>query len=232
MSTLIVTGGSFCREAAASYLKKRSFQHVIAVDAGARAAKELGLSPDYLVGDFDTLGEQELKAWEGRDGVTIRRYCPEKDDTDTEIALKLAAELEASPARGEKALRRGADFFPERVVLLGAAGTRLDHTLANIFMLEQLEAAGISACIVDANNRISVHDAGFSLARALLYGRYVSFLALTPQVEGLTLRGFYYPLDGYTLSQGSSRCVSNEPAQERLQVEFSAGRLLMVEASD
>lgn len=229
MSTLIVTGGSVCKKAAASYLETRSFQHVIAVDAGARAAKELGLAPDYLVGDFDTLGEDALKAWEKLEGVTIRRYCPEKDDTDTEIALKLAVELEgggSEPAAGRR------NFFPEQIVLLGATGTRLDHTLANIFMLEQLEAAGISACIVDANNRISVHDAGFSFGRKELYGKYVSFLALTPQVSELTLGGFYYPLKHHTLSQSSSLCVSNEPAAERLQVEFSSGRLLMIEASD
>lgn len=229
MSTLIVAGGSVCTPTASAYLKKRSFQHVIAVDAGARAAEMLGLKPDYLVGDFDTLGAQELEAWEKAPDVNICRYRPEKDDTDTEIALKLAVGLEG----GERAQElEGGGFFPERVVLLGATGTRLDHTLANIFMLEQLEAAGLTACIVDANNRISVHAAGFSFEREELYGTYVSFLALTPCVEGLTLTGFRYPLSGRCLRQDSSLCVSNEPAAQRMRVEFLSGRLLMIEASD
>ena len=224
MSVLIAAGGNVCFEAASAYLAARRFDHVIAVDAGVLAAEKLGLKVDYLVGDFDTLGDQALRKWENIPGITVKKYSPEKDDTDMEIAVKLALELE----KGRAAFR----FFPEQVLLLGATGTRLDHTLANIFMLEQFEAAGVSACILDANNRISAHHAGFSFERGEKFGKYISFAALTPAVCGLTLKGFSYPLDRYTLLQKSSRCVSNEAEEEDLLVEFSDGTLLMVESRD
>lgn len=227
MAILIVGGGEVFFPA--DFLFAHQFEHIIAVDAGVLAAEKIGLSVDYLVGDFDTLGEENLRKWENMEGLTIRKYAPEKDDTDMEIAVKLAIEL----TRKKEGKREGAHpFFPEQVLLVGATGTRLDHTIANIFLLEQFEEAGISACIVDAHNRISVHHAGFSFSRREQYGKYLSFAALTSKVTGLTLRGFYYPLSQYTLLQNSSRCISNEAAKEKLTVEFSSGKLLMVESAD
>ncbi len=225
MSTLVVTGGSVSVRELQDYLENRSFEHVIAVDAGILAAEQLGLAVDYLVGDFDTLGEQGLARWENTAGLTVQRYNPKKDETDTEIAVCLALALEKENAGGR-------DFFPEQVVFFGATGTRLDHTLANLFLLARFEQAGLSACIVDANNRISVHHTSFSFFRGGQYGKYISFLALTPQVEGLTLHGFAYPLKGHVLKQESSLCISNEAVGEKLGVEFSTGRLLMVESMD
>lgn len=237
MAALIVAGGSVCLQTVAPYLEGRRFDHVIAVDAGALAAEALGLKPDYLVGDFDTLGNAALEKWEKKPGVAIYKYNPEKDDTDMEIAVKLAISLEegrqTGEGRGRKAQKTALPcFFPEQVLLLGATGTRLDHTLANIFMLEQFEAAGLSACILDANNRISVHHTGFLFEKQEKIGKYISFTALTKAVEGLTLTGFYYPLDRYTLLPESSRCISNEAAGEELAVEFESGRLLMIESMD
>ncbi|MDE6876078.1 MAG: thiamine diphosphokinase [Lachnospiraceae bacterium] len=224
MSVLVVTGGNVDVKTAGRYLCGRRFDHVIAVDAGVLAAEQMGLSADYLVGDFDTLGEEGLLQ-RAKAGVAVRRYDSHKDDTDTEIAVSLALEL-------ERAKEAGGAFFPERVVLLGATGTRFDHTLANVFLLELFAKAGISACIVDANNRISVHRAGFCFPAKGQFGKYISFLALTPEVTGLTLRGFCYPLHQHTLLQESSLCISNEAAEGELFVDFSAGTLLMAETMD
>ena len=114
-----------------------------------------------------------------------------------------------------------------------AAGrTRFDHTLANVFLLEKLEAAGIRAALVDSNNRISVHRRSFTLRKSEQYGSFVSFLALTPQVTGITLTGFKYPLTKRTLRQEDSLCISNELAAETGTVEFEEGLLLMAEARD
>ena len=225
MSVLVVAGGRVDGRTAKAYLCGRSFDHVIAVDAGILAAERLGLSVDQLVGDFDTLGEEELSRRAVMDGLMIHRYNPHKDDTDTEIAVRLALALEGQETEKDS-------FFPEQVLFLGATGTRFDHTFANVFLLDHFCKAGISACIVDANNRISVHRKGFSFQRKEGFGKYISFLSLTPEVEGLTLKGFCYPLSGHTLRQESSLCISNEPAGDELFVEFSAGKLMMVESVD
>ena len=215
MSTLIITGGraeaGFFRE----YFKNRTFCHIIAVDGGLLFAEALGLVPDYIVGDFDTLPEGRLAAYEGREGVTIRHFCPEKDDTDTQIAVELALELEK-----------------EEVIMIGAAGTRLDHSIANLFLLEKFERAGISAYCLDGKNRVRVLQKGISLQKVVQYGDFVSFLALTDTVEGITLKGFKYPLLNRTLHQDDSLCVSNEIVEETAEISFQKGLLLMIEAKD
>nr|MDE7327949.1 hypothetical protein [Lachnospiraceae bacterium] len=102
MATLVVAGGDICFPVAFACLKKRKFDHVIAVDAGVLAVEKLGLVPDYLVGDFDTLGEEKLKEWGKIPDITIKKYNPEKDDTDMEIAVKLAIELEKGKGKAQE----------------------------------------------------------------------------------------------------------------------------------
>ncbi|MDE7299179.1 MAG: thiamine diphosphokinase [Lachnospiraceae bacterium] len=258
MSTLIITGGRMNEESAMEYLAVRcgrerddrgdtaafGFAHIIAVDGGVVSAERLGLKPDFVVGDFDTLPGERLKCYEQREDVVIRRFRPGKDDTDTQIAVELAIELEGGADAGRAASRecgkmtdgvRKEGVGTEQggdVVILGGLGTRFDHTLANVLLLEKLEAAGLRAVLVDRHNRISVHSLGFSLSRAEQYGSFVSFVALTPRVTGITLTGFKYPLTRYTLRQEDSRCISNELAAEIGTVEFEEGMLLMVEARD
>lgn len=197
------------------YFKNRPFRHVIAVDGGLLSAEALGFAPDYIVGDFDTLPEGRLAAYEGREGVTIRHFCPEKDDTDTQIAVELALELEK-----------------EEVIMIGAAGTRLDHTIANLFLLEKFEKAGIPAYCFDGKNRVRVLQKGMLLRKEEQYGDFVSFLALTDTVEGITLKGFKYPLLRRTLRQEDSLCISNEIVEETAEISFQKGLLLMIEAKD
>lgn len=229
MSTLIISGGRVDVDAMKAYLAEKTFRHIIAVDGGLVAAEALGCRPDYIVGDFDTVSREVLEKYEAMPGVQVRRFVPEKDDTDTQIAIELAISLEqeAKKVYGESA----ADECCE-VLLLGAIGTRMDHTLANICLLEKLMHAGIPAYAVDAHNRISVHKQGFSLKRSVAYGPFLSFLAMTTEVTGITLKGLKYPLDKHTLLQESSLCISNEFAEEDAKVSFESGILMMIEARD
>ncbi|MBQ9119111.1 MAG: thiamine diphosphokinase [Lachnospiraceae bacterium] len=221
MSTLIVSGGLVDAAWAREYLGERSFTHTIAVDGGLLAVQALGREPDYIVGDFDTLAPEALECYETRSEVQIRRFNPEKDETDTQIAIELAMEFEQAAA-------------PEmrEIVLLGAIGSRMDHTLANLCLLEKCMQAGIPAYAVNANNRISVHRQGFVLQRSCSFGPFLSFVALSQEVTGLTLTGLKYPLDGHVLRQDSSLCISNEFAGEEAEVAFESGILMMIQAKD
>lgn len=139
----------------------------------------------------------------------------EKDKTDTQIAIELA-------------LMRGA----EDIELMGATGSRLDHTLANLHLLLLPLQLKREACILDGNNKIYLKDTSFLIEKGKQYGNYVSLLPFSEKVEGLTLKGFQYPLDGIILEAGDSLGISNEIVEEQAAVEFSKGILLVIESLD
>lgn len=213
MTAVLICGGSL----SAGFLKEVTEEHpdavVYAVDGGLSVADDAGIVPDYLVGDFDTAKASLVERYEGR-CVTIR-HKPEKDATDTELAV-------------DEALERGVD----RILLLGATGTRMDHTMANIHMLYRVLLKGKEARILNENNRISLHKESFFLRRDELFGNYISFLPFFGEVTGVTLKGFKYPLSGKTLTAGISLGISNEGAEEIMEVSFLSGYLLMIEARD
>ena len=147
--------------------------------------------------------------------MAIQKLIPEKDDTDTESAIWLA-------------IRRGA----ERITLLGATGTRLDHVLGNIELLGIGLKAGIPIQICDAHNRIRMIDRGMTLARKEQFGTYVSLIPYTECVGHLTLKGFKYPLTDACLRGFCSLGVSNEIVADTAEISFESGILLVVESKD
>ena len=142
MTAILICGGTL----SAAFLQEIYEQYrdatVYAVDGGLAVAEAAGIMPDYLVGDFDTAENALVARYESR-CITLR-HKPEKDATDTELAV-------------DEALEQGADT----IVLLGATGTRMDHTLANVHMLYRVLKQGKQAWIVDEHNRISLYDRSF-----------------------------------------------------------------------
>ena len=126
------------------------------------------------------------------------------------------------------AIRRGA----ERITLLGATGTRLDHVLGNIELLGIGLKAGIPIQICDAHNRIRMIDRGMTLARKEQFGTYVSLIPYTECVEHLTLTGLKYPLTDACLRGFCSLGVSNEIVADTAEISFESGILLVVESKD
>ena len=121
---------------------------------------------------------------------------------------------------------------PVKIDIIGAIGSRIDHTLANINLLLLPLDKGIEANILDANNKIYLKDKGFTIDKASQYGKYISLIAFFGHVEDLLLKGFKYSLDGIRLNFDSSLGISNEIVDERATVQFSRGILLVVEALD
>ena len=213
MTAILICGGTV----SVDFLKNVRTQYkdavVYAVDGGLTAADAAGIVPDYLVGDFDTADASLVARYEER-CITLR-HKPEKDATDTELAV-------------DEALENGA----ATIVLLGATGSRLDHTLGNIHMLYRVLQRGKTARILNENNRISLHKQSFTLAKKDLFGNFISFLPFFGDVTDVCLKGFKYPLSGKTLMAGISLGISNEGQEETMEVSFSTGYLLMIEARD
>lgn len=215
MRVLIVSGGKL----EVAFLRKRidAFKPdiIIAADNGISYLQTLRIVPDYIVGDFDTASDELLQKYESDDNILIKRYNPEKDATDTEIAALLAIELSA-----------------DSVEITGALGGRMDHAIANMHMLYMLAGKGIDAVITDEHNRIRVITQEYRLYKNKQYGKYVSFLPFAGNVRNVSLKGFKYPLNNAVIGYGSSLGVSNEITDECASVVFNEGALIMIESGD
>lgn len=218
---LIVSGGPLDLKFAASFLEGRSYDFTIAVDAGVGACMSLLLRPDLLVGDFDTFGKEQILKYQRKTGASMDIHKAEKDETDTELALRDALLMGCTEAD-----------------VLGATGGRLDHEISNIHLMAQGKKRGLKVNIFDRKNKISLLDSEFEkrteFFKDSLYGTYVSFLPLTETVRGITLTGFKYPLFEKDISilENPSLCVSNEVVEERAEITFRQGILICVESRD
>ncbi len=191
---------------------------VVAADGGARAAEGLGLRIDLLVGDGDSLGSAALERLAAA-GVEVERSATDKDETDTELAL-LAA------------LRRGAD----RLTILGAlGGPRLDHELANLWLLAHPALGGVAVAILDPAVRIRLLQAPDHEGRPVRLdltgpvGALVSLLPFGGDAVGITTEGLRYPLRDEPLRLGPARGISNVRRAPAASVTLRAGRLLVLE---
>ncbi len=178
---------------------------IIAADGGYDNALRLGIMPDLFVGDMDSVTEK----------VDIEKVMlnKEKDFTDTEIAI-------------EEAVLRGYN----RIDIYGATGTRLDHTLANIFIMKKYLSRNVDVRIIDSHNKMRAirGDNAFSG----LKGKTVSFIPADTVVSGVTLSGFKYPLSDRDVEIGTTLTVSNIAVSDEVHVSIKSGTLIMIIAKD
>lgn len=211
---LIITGGFVDEIFLKSLVLIENYSLIIAADKGLKAADNLELPVDFILGDFDSLPIDVLKKYQNK-SIPTKIYPSEKDMTDTQIALELALE-----------------YNPTNIDIVGATGSRMDHSLANLHLLLISLHHKVSTRILDEKNKIYLKDGSFTIKKDDQYGNYVSLIPFTDQVKGLKLKGFKYPLDGITLSKGSSLGVSNEIIEDEGKVEFDEGILIVFETKD
>lgn len=223
MYVVIISGGTLEEKYASALLKGRQKIQVIAVDGGLMYCKEQGITPDYIVGDFDTVDKEVLSEFRRNSAIKIREYNPCKDVTDTQAAVSLAIELLGQS--GEKKEETN-------IYLLGATGSRMDHTLANTGCLLEVLQAGYFMKIIDNNNCIYAYTENFVLEREkLLYENYLSLIAIE-KVSGLCINGMKYEVENIELPILCGHGVSNELLEERAEVKFTSGVLLVIESRD
>jgi thiamine pyrophosphokinase len=191
----------------------------IAADGGFARARELGFRPSLLVGDLDSLAPA-LAAQAAASGVEVLRASGGKDESDTELALLAAVD-------------RGAT----RITVLGAlGGERLDHALANVWLLAHPSLRAAAIVLLDERSRASLIEApgpdGGQVTRSLPgpVGATVSLLPLGGDATGITTAGFRYPLRDEPLLVGPARGLSNVRTRANARVTVERGRLLVVES--
>ena len=203
MRALIYTGGAVCPDRITEHPKGDDL--IIAADSGYENAQKLGATPQILLGDFDSLGEEKLQ--KVPDGIEIVRVPCEKDRTDTQLAVNVA-------------LSRGADD----IIIIGGLGGRLDHTLSNLAVLEALYEKRIFAVI----KARFIRDSGVLIGRSAF--TYLSLLAADPVVKGVTVKGCKYPLEKARLTRDCQFAVSNEMTGNCALVEVRRGGLYIIES--
>jgi thiamine pyrophosphokinase len=184
---------------------------VVAVDAGATWLAQIGVRPDALVGDLDSVAPDLVRSLEAN-GVAIERHPTAKDRSDTELAIGYAR-------------RAGA----QQIVVIGAfGGPRIDHELANVLLLS---AAADPAGVMLVRNGATL-TALRGAGEAAIGGSPGSLVSLFPvggDALGVTTQGLEYPLRDEALVTGSSRGLSNVVASTPASVGLRHGTLLVVE---
>jgi thiamine pyrophosphokinase len=183
---------------------------LIAADGGAKHLQALGLAPQDLIGDLDSLSTTELDALVAA-GCRIIRHPARKDFTDLELAIRHAFAAGAS-----------------EILLLGALGNRWDQTLANLLLAasEQYEQAPIR--LLDGPQELQALRGGRSLTLRGLAGDTLSLIPLFGDARGVTTHNLEYPLHDETLTFGSTRGVSNVLLDEEAVVSLREGLLMCV----
>lgn len=182
--------------------------YVVAADSGLSQAPALGIEVDAIVGDLDSADTAAVAEAEER-GVAVHRHPVDKDATDLELALRHVVET------GYR-----------RVVLVGGAGGRIDHFLANALVLTSGEFAPIDVEWLVGDSRLLVVRRQAEITGAP--GDHVTILAVGGPAVGVETTGLRWSLQAATLAPGSTHGVSNELTDEQATISLDAGTLLII----
>jgi thiamine pyrophosphokinase len=184
---------------------------VICADGGAFHLRQFGIVPDILLGDFDSIDISDYEFFSSK--TSVLKYPVKKDQTDSEIAVTLAAEKGCNP-----------------IYLIGASGSRMDHTLANLMLMFRFLDRGITCIVADENNEV------YALRNTIVLDRVaaarVSIIPVTEKITGVTTKGLLYPLNNAEIELGSTLGISNEFTGDRAQISISGGLAIVVIARD
>ncbi|WP_305767765.1 thiamine diphosphokinase [Candidatus Epulonipiscium viviparus] len=186
------------------------YDTIICADNGLFHADYLGIEPDYIIGDFDSLNKELLLKYEH---VSKKTLSIQKDETDTEAAVDYAISLGAT-----------------EIVVYGGIGSRFDHSFANVSLLVKLATLGIKSSIKNAHNtiylvinKINIHSNKDTL---------VSLLPLSEKVTGVATTGLYYSLNNGSFELGKPYGISNFMTKNSATISLKTGKLLVILAID
>ena len=181
---------------------------VIAADAGYENARLLDVTPTVALGDFDSFAESELPT-----ELKTLQFPPEKDLTDSQLAVAYAIEQGAT-----------------ELVIIGGLSGRLDHTLSNLAILEDLSQKKLRGLINDGFNRARFLRNDSTILLKAPQFRYFSLLAADERLRGVELDGCKYPLKNATVTRTSQFAVSNEIEGNCAFISVRRGGMWIIES--
>lgn len=205
---VIGSGSRVSKEKLLAAIEKSDF--TIAADGGAQYAVHLGIQPDLLVGDFDSIAESDLQYFREA-GVPIEQFPKEKDETDMELAIRLLEEKEI-----------------REITLFGASGSRLDHTFLNTLLILKAKKRETKIILIDETNEIRALEEKMTITKR---DGYLSVMPVDSSIL-ISLSGVEYPLERKRIYLGDGLGVSNEITSEFATVECHEGEGLLFLSTD
>jgi len=206
---VIFSNGSF-KHAEMDRTRIQEDDLLVAADGGLHHCQALGMTPDLLVGDLDSVDKALIESLTNH-GVEVREHPTRKDHTDLELALEVAIAQE-----------------PDEILILGGLGGRWDQTLANILLLSQARFQGPRIKLMDGPQQIELISAGQTLEISGAPGAVVSLIPIHGDAQGISTQGLEYELTNGTLKYGATRGVSNVLNKETARVSVSEGLLICI----
>lgn len=202
MNVLIVANGNIINK---SFYKKliKNAGKIIAADGGADNCIKLGIRPDYVIGDFDSISKEARKKFRN-----ILIHDNSQDNTDLEKAIALAKKLKCT-----------------RLTIIGAIGSRIDHTISNIVSLLKIN---VPAEIFDETNSISVAEKEIELE-----GKKDDIVSVIPmsKVTGLSYKGLRWKLKNKNVDTGWIG-ISNRMTGSKATIKLKSGKIIVIKSRD
>lgn len=183
---------------------------IIAADGGTHHCKSLGITPNVIIGDFDSLDPKEVTSYQ-QTGVEIIQYPIHKDETDLELVLQFTLKQDVT-----------------EVYIIGGLGARWDMTVANILLIAHPMFSRLKIRLLDGSQELVLLRGDEQIELHGRPGYQISLIPLAGDAYGITTHGLEYPLNDETLFFGSPRGVSNVFLQDHAQVFIREGVLLCI----
>ena len=181
---------------------------IIAANGGVRHLQEMGLTPDLIIGDLDSADIKLIDSLVQGGARTIRHRA-DKDETDLELALLYAQQ-----------------YFDEPILVFGATGGRIDHSLANLMLLAHPDLLNLNISYIDLAYRIWIVHGFTSITGEP--GDIISLIPVNGKAFVGTTSGLRWPLNNETLDFGLTRGVSNELTDQLAEIEIVSGIIICI----
>ena len=183
---------------------------IIAADGGASNCLKINLVPNIIIGDMDSLKEEDKSKLNLKSSSIKYIYAnPEKDESDTQLAVEYAINL------GVK-----------KIIIIGATGDRIDHSFANLILLSSPFLKDVAAKILTDNNEIFVVKNSCTIKGKV--GKLISIFSLSPYTFFIKTRGLKYNLKNEKLLFSPIRGLSNVFTKDTADIEIKEGALLII----